>query len=122
MKISNKAKIAISVISMITKNDVVSSEPIGILAMATELHLSVSYIEQVVKHLREAGFVIGRRGPNGGYVLAKHPKDILIVDVIKTLDGDIDPTGEKEWDHLQTIIYKAISNITLKALIAKAND
>jgi len=40
--------------------------------------------------LKKAGFVKSYRGSNGGYVLAKKPKDISLKDIIEALEGPIE--------------------------------
>jgi Rrf2 family protein len=51
--------------------------------------ISSGYLEQVVSALREAGLVEGKRGPGGGYKLARDPKTISVREVVEALEGKI---------------------------------
>ena len=45
------------------------------------------YLDQVLTTLNKFGFVRSRRGPQGGHVLARPAKDIILDDVVSTLEG-----------------------------------
>jgi len=47
------------------------------------------YLELILLDLKKAGFVGSRRGPGGGYVLAKPAAEISFADVIRLMDGPI---------------------------------
>ncbi len=53
--------------------------------------ISQGYLEQIIKPLREAGLVSGRKGFGGGYTLSKSPKDITVGEVIRAVEGPIVP-------------------------------
>lgn len=48
-----------------------------------------NYLEQLLSKLRRADLLISTRGARGGYLLAKSPKDIKIVDILIALEDDI---------------------------------
>jgi Rrf2 family transcriptional regulator, iron-sulfur cluster assembly transcription factor len=45
------------------------------------------FLEQTLQALRKAGLVDGRRGPKGGYTLAKSPETVKLGDVIRATQG-----------------------------------
>jgi Rrf2 family protein len=47
------------------------------------------YLELILLDLKKAGFITSRRGPGGGYVLAKPPADISFADVLRATEGPI---------------------------------
>ncbi len=49
--------------------------------------ISVKYLEQIFASLRKAGIIKSIKGPQGGYLLARPPKDIMAADIIVALDG-----------------------------------
>lgn len=59
--------------------------------LAKRADVPVKFLEQVLLDLKKGGFVESRRGINGGYLLARHPKDIKFGDVIKFIDGPVEP-------------------------------
>jgi Rrf2 family protein len=59
--------------------------------LAERADLPVKFLEQVLLDLKKGGFVDSRRGINGGYLLARHPKDIKLGEVIRFIDGPVEP-------------------------------
>ncbi len=55
-------------------------------AIAAATKVPPNYISKVLKDLVEAGIVTSRRGPNGGFVLAREPKSISVLDVVNAVD------------------------------------
>jgi Rrf2 family protein len=46
------------------------------------------YLEQILANLRRGGLLKSQRGAKGGYVLAKPPEEITILDVVTSIEGD----------------------------------
>lgn len=51
--------------------------------------ISPRYLEQIFQNLKKAGLLNSRRGPQGGYVLAKEPEDITVRDIVLAVEGKI---------------------------------
>ncbi len=104
-------------------------------AIAEREALPEAYLEQLVATLRRAGLVTGKRGAGGGYMLAKDPSGITAGDVVRALEGPIEPqicTAEGEavlncvhepscgtrlvWVKLQGTIAKALDALSLAEL------
>jgi Rrf2 family protein len=49
------------------------------------------FLDAILGDLRNAGIVYSRKGPGGGYMLARAPGDIKIGHVIRTIDGPLAP-------------------------------
>jgi Rrf2 family protein len=99
-------------------------------------NISLSYLEQIVASLREAGLVVSTRGAHGGYHLARQPQAITVGDVLRALEGPIAPvvcasevrqTGRCEreevcltrpvWEKVRDSIVTALDSTTLADLI-----
>lgn len=112
--------------------------PVSLHAVATREDLPEAYLEQLASALRAAGLVKGKRGAGGGYVLAKVPAAIRAGDIIRALDGPIEPqicVAEGEpiincvrepfcetrtvWQKLQASMIATLDGITLAALIGR---
>ncbi len=65
--------------------------PIPIEKIATRQALPVRYLEQLLLTLKRAGFLLSKRGVNGGYSLAKPPAQITLGEVLRAVDGPIEP-------------------------------
>lgn len=53
--------------------------------------MPTKFLEQILLGLRRGGFVKSRRGASGGFLLARHPKDITIGEIIRFVEGPIEP-------------------------------
>ena len=99
--------------------------------------ISSSYLEQLLNKLRREGLVKSVRGPDGGYVLARKPREITVGDVVKTLEGSMSPVHcaaaggnlckrhsgcvpKIVWQKLADSISDCLESITLKDLCAEA--
>lgn len=60
-------------------------------ALAAREELPEAYLEQLVAALRRSGLVTGKRGVGGGYILARDPETITAGDVVRALEGPIEP-------------------------------
>lgn len=58
-----------------------SDKPRTIHSISMQLHVSISYLEQVARKLREAGLIYACRGPGGGYVLNRPVGEINLGDI-----------------------------------------
>lgn len=61
--------------------------PLSAALIAKRQELSVAYLEQLLHRLKRHGLVTSIRGPRGGYLLAKDPRQITMADVVQILDG-----------------------------------
>lgn len=59
--------------------------------LAKRLDIPIKFLEQVLLDLKRGGFVESRRGKVGGYLLAKSPFKIKLGEVIRFIDGPIEP-------------------------------
>jgi len=100
-------------------------------------NLSLKYLEKLIKMLKQAGYVRGKRGPNGGNLLIREPGDISIGEVARILDGE-DQTPECEydtstcsraavclkrsiWDDASMAMYKMLDSYSLADLMKDAH-
>lgn len=49
------------------------------------------FLEQILLLLKRAGYLRSRKGPRGGYCLAKDPSEISVAEVIRVMDGPLAP-------------------------------
>lgn len=108
--------------------------------VATREQLPEAYLEQLVASLRKAGLVQGKRGAGGGYTLSRDPDAITAGDIVRALEGPIEPqicTAEGEavlqcalqpgcathhvWMTVQSNIAKALDAMTLETLARTAS-
>lgn len=59
--------------------------PAQVRQIAKRQRIPQRFLEQIFAKLRQADVVVGKRGPRGGYSLAKDPKDIRLEEVMRAL-------------------------------------
>jgi Rrf2 family protein len=61
--------------------------------IAERWNVPVKYLEQILKLLKDGGFVESQLGVGGGYRLSRPASLIIVGDVIRALDGRLAPMG-----------------------------
>lgn len=128
MKISTKGRYGLTIMIELAKHH--GEGPIPLRQIAAEKELSEAYLEQLVSPLRNAGLVKSVRGAYGGYMLANKPADITAADVIRVLEGPIQPVEGIEneeapqrelWLRIRDAVKNVLDTTTLEDL-AKYTD
>ncbi|MGG6293002.1 RrF2 family transcriptional regulator [Leptolyngbya sp. AN02str] len=110
-----------------------SGEPMQIRQIAAEQQIPDRYLEQLLATLRRAGLVRSQRGAKGGYVLAREPWKITLLEVINCIEGaDAHaPDGSKDpksvegmvilevWNEAGHAADAVLQNHTLQDLVEK---
>jgi len=65
--------------------------PVQIHDIAERQKIPLKYLEQILLSLKRYGFVNSRKGPGGGYSLAKPPHAITLGAVVRAMDGPLAP-------------------------------
>ncbi|MDF9407664.1 MAG: HTH-type transcriptional regulator CymR [Pelotomaculum sp. PtaB.Bin013] len=68
-------------------------EPVPLVRVAERQGISEGYLEQLMTFLRKGGLVRSVRGAQGGYLLSREPARITAGEVVRCLEGPINPTG-----------------------------
>jgi Rrf2 family protein len=57
--------------------------------VADAQQIPLHFLENILGDLKQAGLVATRRGPEGGYRLARSPADVSVADVIRAVEGPL---------------------------------
>ena len=89
MKLSTKGRYGLR--AMIDLARYSGQEPVTIGSIAARQNISERYLERVVALLKKGGRVKSIRGASGGYVLAKEMNEISVGDILRVLEGSLEP-------------------------------
>src|SRR3954470_21761776 len=93
VKLSNKGRYAVRALFDIAfYND---GKPTQVKDIAERQNIPPRFLEQIFQDLKRAGIVGSKRGPQGGYSLARRATDIRLGDVVRALEGPI-TLGDRE--------------------------
>lgn len=135
MKLSTKGRYGLRAMVDLAMNN--GDGPVPISAIAERQALSESYLEQLMSKLKKAGLVTSVRGAQGGYTLSRGDDEISIGDILRALEGDINPVDcsafstAKEsrcknsslcvskyvWKRINDSIAQTVDAITLSSLL-----
>ena len=83
---SDAAAIGIHSMILIAK----SETPLNAIYLSEKISFSKHHIAKVLQRLVKDGYLVSFRGPKGGFLLKKKPSEILIYDIYRSIEGEID--------------------------------
>jgi Rrf2 family iron-sulfur cluster assembly transcriptional regulator len=87
MKLSTKSRYGLRALFDMAYNS--GTLPVQIKDISRRQAISPRYLEQIFQDLKKAGLLKSRRGPQGGYYLAKKPEEITVKNVILAAEGNM---------------------------------
>jgi len=132
MRLSLQVQYAICAVFDLAYNGV--GEPMQVRAISARQAIPTRYLEQIFRRLRRAALVDAKRGPGGGYTLARAPAEITLRDVVEAVEGPLDASCEMApaavegpslrpdflWRELGERLGAALSETTLEELCRAA--
>jgi len=105
------------------------SGPVTIADIAAAQHLPQKFLAVILVRLKQAGLVVSERGTRGGYRLARAPNRITAGQVVRLLDGPVQPAGgggripesnrgESALSDLRQQIAQAVENVLNRTTLA----
>lgn len=67
--------------------------PVLIQDISDRQNIPLKYLQQILLDLKQAGFLVSRKGPGGGYSLARGPESITLGQVLTAMDGTVIDMG-----------------------------
>jgi Rrf2 family iron-sulfur cluster assembly transcriptional regulator len=91
MKITTKGRYA--VMAMVGLATHPRGNPVPLKDIAGQENIPIAYLQQLFVKLRRRNLVKSVRGPGGGFILARHPSEITVGEVIRTAEGASSAVG-----------------------------
>jgi len=133
MRLTSKGRYAVS--AMVDLNNQKDKGPVTLSAISERQFISLSYLEQLFRRLRENNLVTSVRGPGGGYLLAKDAADISVAEIIRAVNEPVRTTmcengirgchrGQRcdthqLWESLGLHIYRFMDAVSLEQVCEK---
>lgn len=106
------------------------SEAVTLKSVSKRQDISERYLEQIFSILKKGGIINSKKGAQGGYFLARKPKDITVGEILNILEGylkivslseeknDIECFMQKKiWNNINRQIETYFNSITLEELV-----
>jgi Rrf2 family transcriptional regulator, iron-sulfur cluster assembly transcription factor len=99
VKLSNKGRYGVRALFDIAFHN--DGRPTQIREIAEREAIPARFLEQIFQELKRAGIIGSKRGPRGGYHLARPAAEIRVGDVIRALEGPVAVMlpGDEEKSH-----------------------
>ena len=137
MKISTKGRYALRFMLDLAANG--EGRYVPLKEISARQGISLKYLEQIVSQFGKLGLLESVRGPQGGYRLAKLPKDYTVGEILRYAEGELAPVacleGEKNlcnraatcktlpmWTKLDMLVNDFFEDITLADLLQETAD
>ncbi len=105
-------------------------EPMKVSEIAASQGIPDRYLDQILAILRRTGVVQSQRGARGGYLLAREPHQITLLEIISSIEGDgssqqreslesatLEKTAVLEiWQQVKKASFTILSRYTLQDL------
>lgn len=138
MKITYKGDYALKALFQLAlRHGEAESGVMSINEIAKSGDMPMKFLEQILLTLRKGGFVKSRRGIKGGFSLARHPGEITVGEVVRFIEGPIEPISciEEEcykgckdltscifrgvWKEVKDAISVVIDTLTFEELVMR---
>lgn len=87
MRLSTKSRYGLRALFDIAYN--CGSTPTQIQDISRRQQISPRYLEQIFQNLKRAGILKSKRGPQGGYALARKPEEITVLEILNATEQDV---------------------------------
>lgn len=112
-----------------------NGEPMQIRQIAAQQNIPDRYLEQLLATLRRCGLVRSQRGAKGGYVLAREPRKITLLEALNCIEGTDAQTNEmgvvsktpegdvvrEIWQEARHAAESVLQSYTLQDLVEKCD-
>ena len=92
MRLTSKGRYAVRAMLDLAAHS--NGNPVRLQEISTRQNISLHYLEQLFRKLRNGKSVKSVRGPGGGYVLARHMDEITMKDVLNCVGENINPAKD----------------------------
>ncbi len=87
MKLSTKGRYGVRLMLDLALHE--GTEPVVLKDIAARQEISEKYLSNIIPLLRNAGLVHAVRGSQGGYTLARPPREITLKEILLVLEGSM---------------------------------
>ena len=130
MRLTSKGRYAVRAMLDLTSHS--NGNPVRLQEISTRQNISLHYLEQLFRKLRNGAAVKSVRGPGGGYRLSRFAAEVFVAQIIDAVDEKVDVTrcagnGDCQdgetclthdlWQDRSKQIHQFLSSISLQNLL-----
>lgn len=131
MKLSTRSRYGTRILVDLARHH--DQGPVQIGEISKRQDISVKYLEQLIRPLKQANLVTSVRGPKGGHLLAKKPEDITLGQIVRLFEGQselVECISQPEkcsmsqdcrvrlaWQDATRVLYEKLDSTTIADLV-----
>ena len=96
-----------------------STDPVPIGELARRRDIPVQFLEQLFAVLRRAGVLKSQRGVKGGYLFARDPSSITVLEVVELLDGPLGRDASGVFGDAAAAARKVLEEMTIADVVER---
>ena len=136
MKLSTRSRYGTRILVDLARHK--DQGPVQIGEISKRQDISVKYLEQLIRPLKQADLVTSVRGPKGGHLLAKEPEEITLGQIVRLFEGQSElveciSNPEKcsmsddcqvrlAWQDATKVLYEKLDSISIADLLVANNS
>lgn len=86
LRLSSRGRYAVRAIFDLAQNE---GAPVQVKDVAGRQRIPLRFLEQIFQALKRAGLVDSKRGPRGGFMLARRADEVRLGDVLRAVEGPV---------------------------------
>ena len=115
MKISGSTRYGLVAVAYIAQN--CKDGRVLTASISKEYNIPLEYLSKILQQLVRAGVLRSKRGPRGGFFLARRAEDITLLQIVEAVDGSL--TGDL---NLSELTGGAPFSLKMEAVCRKASE
>ena len=131
MKLSTRSRYGARILVDLARHH--GQGPVQIGEISKRQDISVKYLEQLIRPLKQANMVTSVRGPKGGHLLVKRPEEITLGQIVRLFEGQSElveciSNPEKchmsddcqvrlAWEDATRVLYEKLDSTTIADLM-----
>jgi Rrf2 family cysteine metabolism transcriptional repressor len=93
--------------------------PVPIAELARRREIPVQFLEQLFAVLRRAGVLRSQRGVKGGYLFARDPSQVTVLEIVELLDGTLGADADGIFAEAAAAARAVLSQTTVADVIER---
>ncbi len=117
ISITSKSPYALLALAELGSSGGAGPVPIGDLAKRRDV--PVQFLEQLFAVLRRAGVLSSQRGVKGGYMFAREPSQVSVLEIVELLDGPLGRDAQGVFADAASAARKVLEETTIADVIER---
>ena len=134
MKLSTRSRYGARIVLELARRQ--NDGPVQVGEISNSQQISVKYLEQLIRTLKQAEFITSVRGPKGGHMLVKKPDEITLGQIVRLFEGEselvdcistpencpmaVDCRVRLAWKKATQALYRSLNGVTIADLMEKS--